>query len=838
MITRKTNLPVIEVRRETKEFPYNHPERGCRLSEDGYIVVKRDAKTNAIIGCVSMVGEEPAMTNHGTYYGHRFKSFEEASNWVKTNCADTRSKKVKYFISGAYASYTCKSRNKETNKKAIAESWFKEYKFHVKATDEALYIIEPRGGFIDVFFYLYKVEENKITQQITPLKNGDSVPLILRYDMGQNLIGIINEKGEVLQEHLSFVLCENEYSDLRRKVIGKSKLFAPETGKILAEAGFDTVKFNRNWGGSDEVTRINHLDKLLHKTLPYPAEQTAISKEINDFLKDVPFDREHSVVPFKGGYICRFARIAQAWQEIPYGSECRYYDKDGSYRIRYENLLPAEICQVSNYPTYEEFNGGEKFLASKLIEEKMIESYRLFVNSSLSKRTVVQSQYGGERWEPFRIDLADARGWIEESLFSPKNPEHTSLDAESWNKNVWETLYNIHPKLKYLKGYAEKHPSIQGNQDIKFLRAACDYQKIIETFIALKKDDIFWETNSQGNERFVFERFKDLMRLDKIGSHRSDDFYQCLALTKPQFKIIFYNKQGASYDSIMRTFNAVEWHKLVPAVPEDGWRKSDVPSRKCWPKIPADYFEDIIKILTHKNFSKFNPLWKLQRFFDYEFTIKQVLRYVEKGVDVDIYLDYLKMRSEMIRFQQSATRLVGFNPAIWEKKLEDADDVFYSHERLLSIYNRWEEEKRRIRELGEEEAKKQRQCDYDVRYKKIKSLNYKGDDRIIIVPKDLTEIVNEGQVLHHCVGSFCTSVSQGRDTIVFLRHKECPDTPYVTISLLPGGGTGKEWIIDQAHSSRNGDITQEDVDFLKEWGKAKSILEESIQIHYGAKCHH
>ena len=101
----------------------------------------------------------------------------------------------------------------------------------------------------------------------------------------------------------------------------------------------------------------------------------------------------------------------------------------------------------------------------------------------------------------------------------------------------------------------------------------------------------------------------------------------------------------------------------------------------------------------------------------------------------------------------------------------------------------------------------------------------------------LMEIVIEGQVLHHCVGSFVESVSEGRDTIVFLRDKAMPDVPYATVSLLYDT-VAKEWYIDQAHTAYNGDITEEDVSFLKRWGLKHKVRQSSIHKQYGARCHH
>ena len=142
-----------------------------------------------------------------------------------------------------------------------------------------------------------------------------------------------------------------------------------------------------------------------------------------------------------------------------------------------------------------------------------------------------------------------------------------------------------------------------------------------------------------------------------------------------------------------------------------------------------------------------------------------------------------------------------------------------------------------LKDAQEKTAKNQ--LKYVERYKKLKSLNFTTDedDLQIVVPKQICELIIEGQELHHCVGSFVDSVSEGRDTIVFLRKKDNLETPYVTVSLLKDTSTNR-FYIDQAHGDHNSAITLDDVEFLKKWGQTKNLVMESIKQNYGAKCHH
>ena len=65
------------------------------------------------------------------------------------------------------------------------------------------------------------------------------------------------------------------------------------------------------------------------------------------------------------------------------------------------------------------------------------------------------------------------------------------------------------------------------------------------------------------------------------------------------------------------------------------------------------------------------------------------------------------------------------------------------------------------------------------------------------------EIMNEGQMLHHCVGGYATRHLERGTTILFLRANETPDKSYYTIevrnidtcpNVVQIHGFGNKWI--------------------------------------------
>ena len=209
---------------------------------------------------------------------------------------------------------------------------------------------------------------------------------------------------------------------------------------------------------------------------------------------------------------------------------------------------------------------------------------------------------------------------------------------------------------------------------------------------------------------------------------------------------------------------------------------------------------------------------------------------LNSSLDLNKYDLYIRLRS---RFAENDDQ---FNPEQYPFQIKTAEQLDTLYNQLAEQEPRLEqliaerERQRRLQIQRENEAKTAKAQElYLKRYDKLKFFNYKnGSEYCIVVPKNLVSLIVEGQTLHHCVGSFVDSVSEGKDTIVFLRKVNDIDTPYVTISLQP---SDKSWYIDQAHGDRNSNISDEDVAFLKEWAEEKGIILSSVKKEYGLACH-
>ena len=76
------------------------------------------------------------------------------------------------------------------------------------------------------------------------------------------------------------------------------------------------------------------------------------------------------------------------------------------------------------------------------------------------------------------------------------------------------------------------------------------------------------------------------------------------------------------------------------------------------------------------------------------------------------------------------------------------------------------------------------------RYKDaMKAYNWEAGCMFIRPAKDAAEIIDEGRLLHHCVGgdNYLAKHNEAETTILFLRYVDRPEIPYVTVEIEPNG---------------------------------------------------
>lgn len=138
-------------------------------------------------------------------------------------------------------------------------------------------------------------------------------------------------------------------------------------------------------------------------------------------------------------------------------------------------------------------------------------------------------------------------------------------------------------------------------------------------------------------------------------------------------------------------------------------------------------------------------------------TIRKIANYTQKGHDAGIWVDYLKMAKDL-----------GYNmkdkAVLFPRKLK------VKHDDLAKI----------MKIQGDNIREKK----YQQRIPELKALySYETSKYKIIVPESLKAIVEEGQNLHHCVGTYTEKVAEGETDILFIRKQGEEETSYYTMEV-------------------------------------------------------
>ncbi len=97
-----------------------------------------------------------------------------------------------------------------------------------------------------------------------------------------------------------------------------------------------------------------------------------------------------------------------------------------------------------------------------------------------------------------------------------------------------------------------------------------------------------------------------------------------------------------------------------------------------------------------------------------------------------------------------------------------------------------------------------------------------GEKYMLVPPRDMKDLFEEGRKLCHCVGSYSDRIIQGTTCIMFIRKVEEPDKPYFTIEIEPHNN----YVVQlRGLSNRSVNRTSEKdlIQFLIVWGAKKNV---------------
>ena len=131
---------------------------------------------------------------------------------------------------------------------------------------------------------------------------------------------------------------------------------------------------------------------------------------------------------------------------------------------------------------------------------------------------------------------------------------------------------------------------------------------------------------------------------------------------------------------------------------------------------------------------------------------------------------------------------------------DDVSDVIRAHDVLVELDRIQSEERRALWNMKEAERRKKEEEKRKKLDKERQIYEYEDADFIIRLPKDASEIVQEGSTQHICIGGYVSRHSMGDTNLFFLRRKSEPDKPFYAIemnnsyNIVQIHGFGNRWL--------------------------------------------
>lgn len=141
-------------------------------------------------------------------------------------------------------------------------------------------------------------------------------------------------------------------------------------------------------------------------------------------------------------------------------------------------------------------------------------------------------------------------------------------------------------------------------------------------------------------------------------------------------------------------------------------------------------------------------------------TIRQIYNYLAPDISAIDYFDYI----------DECERL-GYN--LHDSMINRPKCFLAMHERTAS--------------LMEYQQTLTARAEFQKHYEERKKLEFRSGKLLICQPKHISDIISEGNMLHHCVGGYAERHAKGKLHILFIRQDSAPDISYYTMEISTSG---------------------------------------------------
>jgi hypothetical protein len=193
----------------------------------------------------------------------------------------------------------------------------------------------------------------------------------------------------------------------------------------------------------------------------------------------------------------------------------------------------------------------------------------------------------------------------------------------------------------------------------------------------------------------------------------------------------------------------------------------------------------------------------------------RILRCVsEHLVGTGLYLDYIRFCEELGRY------IYGIEPS---RRIKEAHDEAYMRVDRYRWVRRWERSSVSSERFSEVVSSPS-YMSLTTCMTEMDRVLFEEDRYMIIAPKKIEDLLEEGQHMNHCVACYASDVAYERCRIYFLRRKQNPDKSFGTIELR------NNYLI-QAKGFANNYLDNEAQLFVRKWCACKNLQIQTSDLY-------
>ena len=234
--------------------------------------------------------------------------------------------------------------------------------------------------------------------------------------------------------------------------------------------------------------------------------------------------------------------------------------------------------------------------------------------------------------------------------------------------------------------------------------------------------------------------------------------------------------------------------------------------------------KSVMKFIDNKSISDYE-LWAIRKMYEYKMPLQEIKKHCKNPYSVGSAIDCYKIVEDKVSFNKflkwclRETVVAGYyNDYIGQCDVMGLDknnekvlmpkDFHEVHDRLSA----------RIKYAVEKDA----EALYSNIQKQWNFLQVVSNDYAIILPKNLKEIIYEGEFIGHCVGGYTDRVTKGNSLILFARHTNNLAEPLSTIEIKPQTQTITQYS-GNGKGTKNDKVLPALKTFIKTWATKNNL---------------